>query len=198
MKWWLVLVAFALGLVVTWLMTRRREGEPVSGSERAVSADERTNVDERLGASSTAAVADESRGEVDDASAFGGSPSEFSSAPGAAESWHRDAQDEDALLSHEPEPEPESESEPEPEATRADVEASVPPVAEATPNGDVAGVGQPQAVQAVDAVEVDADAVKSQPAVSQPARESEQGTFTFDEDPGERGEGPGEPPVQRA
>ncbi len=188
MKWWLVLVAFVLGLVVTWLMTRRREGEPVSGSERAVSADERTHVDDRLGAPSTAAAADESRGEVDDASAFGGSPSEFSSAPGAAESWHRDAQDEDALLSHEPEP----------EATRADVEASVPPVAEATRNGDVAGVGQPQAVQAVDAVEADADAVKSQPAVSQPARESEQGTFTFDEDPAERDEDPGEPPVQRA
>ena len=149
MKWWLVLVAFVLGVLVTWLMTRRGDEEPLSTSERPVSASEPADAGERLDGASATAVPDESPGEVDDASAFAGSPSEFSSDPGAAESWHRDAQDEDALLSHESEP----------EATRAGVEASVPPVAEATPNGDVAGVGEPETVKAVDAVEVEPGSV---------------------------------------
>ena len=151
MKWWLVLVAFVLGVLFTWLMTRRGDEEPLSTSEHPVSASEPADADadERLDAASATAVPDESPGEVDDASAFAGSPSEFSSDPGAAESWHRDAQDEDALLSHESEP----------EATRVGVEPSVPPVAEATPNGDVAGVGEPEAVEAVDAVEVEPGSV---------------------------------------
>ena len=151
MKWWLVLVAFVLGVLVTWLMTRRGDEEPLSKGERPVSASDDADADagERLDGASATAVPDESPGEVDDASAFAGSPSEFSSDPGAAESWHRDAQDEDALLSHESER----------EATRADVEASVPPVAEATPNGDVAGVGEPETVKAVDAVEVEPGSV---------------------------------------
>ncbi|NUO34409.1 MAG: hypothetical protein HOQ27_04985 [Dermatophilaceae bacterium] len=128
MKWWLVLVAFVLGLVVTWLLTSRRDGPPVPSSGTAVSEG-----------------GDSAEREDDDASAFGGAPSEFSSDPGAAESWHRDSEDEDALMAREP------------AADAGELTSDVPPVAESTPNGDLAGVGEPEAVQAVDAVTIDAD-----------------------------------------
>lgn len=164
MKWWLVLVAFALGAFVTWLLTMRRDSDPVPMGERVVSGGEPMGPGERRRAPSAEAPAEGARDEADDASAFGGTPSEFSSAPGTAESWHRDWEDEDALMTREPEP------------GAGEVEAVVPPVAEATPNGDLAGVGEPQAVQAVDAKAVE-------PAgPTEPAGRSEQVESTFDDD----------------
>ncbi|NUR79910.1 MAG: hypothetical protein HOQ21_05635 [Dermatophilaceae bacterium] len=142
-----MLVAFALGALVTWLLTMRRDSDPVPSSASGLSGSERP-----------------AEGAADDASAFGGPPSEFSSQPGAAESWHRDWEDEDALMTRRPTP------------GAREAEAVVPPVAEATPNGDLAGVGEPQAVQAVDAVEVDAKA--AQPEAPTPsAGRSEQRNF---------------------
>lgn len=164
MKWWLVLVALVLGILVTWLLTRR-EGAAVPSSGPAVSQSEPL---EAAAPSHSSGTGDDEP-DVSDPSDFAGAPSEFSSDVGAAESWDRDAQDEDALLPHEPVP------------AAGAVEADVPPVAQATPNGDLAGVGEPGAVQAVDAVEVDAEVVtKDEPPVGRP-RTSEQGTFTFDE-----------------
>ena len=66
----------------------------------------------------------------------GSSTPATSEASGAAEAWDRDAEDEDALMSG-----------------RTDDDAPdlrMPPVAEATPNGDVAGVGDPDGVAAID------------------------------------------------
>ena len=87
-------------------------------------------------------------GEADDGAAFGGARTEFSVPPGPAEGWDRDAQDEDALMAHGQET---------PGDVDADATTDVPPVAAATPHGDVAGVGDPRAVEAVDAVAVDRD-----------------------------------------
>ncbi len=159
MKWWLVLVAFVLGLVVTWLLTTRRDGASVPGRGTALS--EGTAVSEPV---------DSAEHEADNASAFGGAPSEFSSDLGAAESWHRDWEDEDALMTHEP------------AADTGETAFDVPPVDEATPNGDLAGVGEPEAVRAVDAVEVDPEAAAGAhdaPATGAPA-EPEHGTVTGD------------------
>ncbi|GAB3884836.1 hypothetical protein [Terrabacter terrigena] len=182
MKWWLVLVALLIGAVVTWFLTRR-EGESVPSGESPVSGSERSGQGEAgRSPSRDAGVGDAYEGEVDDASAFGGAPTEFSSQLGSAESWHRDAQDEDALLAREPASEV------------GDVEAHVPPVAEATPYGDVAGLGEPEAIRAVDAVEVDAEAAKQVEAPSRAPRESEQGTFVFDE--GAADDGVGDKPAQ--
>ena len=77
--------------------------------------------------------------EGDDSSAFGGTPTPPSAEIGPAEGWMRDAEDEDALLGH--------------DGVAADVAPTVniPPVRAATPTGDVAGVGEPETVAAVEA-----------------------------------------------
>ncbi|MGO4599703.1 hypothetical protein [Terrabacter sp. 2RAF25] len=164
MKWWLVLVAFVLGVLVTWLLSRRGGGSvPTTGP--AVSHSEPLD-----GAAPSDAASDsDDDPDVSDPSAFAGAPSEFTSDVGAAESWDRDAQDEDALLPHEP------------VSAAGIAEAEVPPVAEATPNGDLAGVGEPEAVQAVDAVEVQAEVVTQDEALNRGPSKAEQGAFTFDE-----------------
>lgn len=172
MKWWLVLVAFVLGVFVTWLLTMRRDSEPVPTGETAVSAREPLAGGETRRAPSAEPVVDQDHDDVDDASAFGGPPSEFSSEPGAAESWHRDWEDEDALMTRRPTP------------GAGEAEAVVPPVAEATPNGDLAGVGEPQAVQAVDAKAAEP------PAPTGPAGRSERGESTFDADATEGDDAP--------
>jgi hypothetical protein len=77
----------------------------------------------------------------DDASRFGGSHTEPSEAPGAAEEWDRDAQDEDALM-------PASAVEASDRGAQA--QEDVPPVVDATPKGDLAGVGNPSDVAEVD------------------------------------------------
>jgi hypothetical protein len=120
MKWGLALVALLLGVVVTMFLTARRA--------------DRRGVDE------------EDVAEADDGSAFGGARTEFSVLTGPAESWDRDAQDEDALLSREDEA---------PAGPAVGTDAT--PVAEATPRGDVAGVGEPDAIEAVEAVRVTDD-----------------------------------------
>ncbi|MFM6848109.1 MAG: hypothetical protein ACKOVB_03280 [Terrabacter sp.] len=139
MKWWLVLVAFVLGVVVTWLLTARRDSASVPTSGTAVSGRERP-----------------AEGEADDASAFGGAPSEFSSEPGEAERWHRDWEDEDALMAREP----------------------------------VAGVGEPEAVRAVDAVEIEDVAHDATP--TGPGGKPEPGAFTGDAEPAAGDEEPDE------
>jgi len=91
----------------------------------------------------------------DEASRFGGAHTPASETPGAAEAWDRDAEDEDALLPELPDVDPSGKDD-----LRAggsvDPEAAAVPVADATPNGDVAGVGEPAAVAAVDE-QVEAD-----------------------------------------
>src|SRR6476661_8141463 len=78
----------------------------------------------------------------DEASRFGGAHTPASEAPGPAEAWDRDAEDEDALLPELPDVDPSGKDD-----LRAggsvDPEAAAVPVADATPNGDVAGVGEP-------------------------------------------------------
>ena len=73
-----------------------------------------------------------------DASGFGGTPTPPSEVTGPAEAWMRDAEDEDALLPR--------------DALEADVAPTghLPPVRAATPTGDVAGVGEPETVAAVE------------------------------------------------
>jgi hypothetical protein len=120
MKWLLVVVAFILGAAITSFLTVKR-------GTRVVSAGGQVNV----GDDSSADVEDV----ADDASAFGGAHTSTSEVAGAAEAWDREAEDEDALM-----------------AGRSDdaAELPVPPVAEATPNGDMAGVGDPDEVAAID------------------------------------------------
>jgi hypothetical protein len=87
--------------------------------------------------------------EGDEASRFGGAHTPASETPGAAEAWDRDAEDEDALL-----PELRDVDRAGKDDLRAggsaDPDVAAVPVADATPNGDVAGVGEPAAVAAVD------------------------------------------------
>ena len=98
---------------------------------------------------------DEDEDDGDEASRFGGAHTPASEAPGPAEAWDRDAEDEDALLPELPDVDPSGKDD-----LRAggsvDPEAAAVPVADATPNGDVAGVGEPAAVAAVDE-QVEAD-----------------------------------------
>ena len=168
MKWWLVLLAVVLGVLMTWLLTARRPSRPISTGEPAVSAagpvEDMTAVEE---------VAVEEEVAVDeDWSGFGGTPTEPSTSVGAAEAWDSDAEDEDALLPHD--------GAAQPAAGGAGADDLVPPVAEATPNGDVAGVGEPGAVEAVDSIEVVDPPVGDAPT-EQPGKPA-QGAFTFDED----------------
>jgi hypothetical protein len=142
MKWPLVGVAFVLGAAVTWFVTVKRvtlvvpAGGPATGGADLPAAD-------GSGSSADAEDVDDVEGVEDDPSAFGGARTATSEASGAAEAWDRDAEDEDALMSgrtHEAAQEPDHEP----------GDLSVPPVADATPNGDLAGVGDPDEVAAVD------------------------------------------------
>ena len=130
MKWLLVAVAFVLGAVTTWFLTVKRVTRVVSAEDQVPGG-----VD-RQAAEGTGSSADVEVDDVEDAaSAFGGAHTATSDASGAAEAWDRDAEDEDALMSGRADDAP---------------ELSMPPVADATPNGDVAGVGDPDGVAAID------------------------------------------------
>jgi hypothetical protein len=98
--------------------------------------------------------------EGDDSSAFGGTPTPPSAQIGPAEGWMRDAEDEDALLAHD-----------EVDAEVAPT-VNIPPVRAATPTGDVAGVGEPETVAAVDAEsEATAPSPHGEPAEEPRARD---------------------------
>lgn len=166
MKWLLMVVAFVLGAAITWFLTVRRVSRTVPVGEEtapAVAQPEMAPVVWPGGAVAGAVgvaggadlVAATSAGVVgtvadssedaegvadindaqDDASGFGGPRTPTSDSPGAAEGWDRDAEDEDALLS------------------RPSGDVSIPPVADAKPKGDVAGVGDPTQVAAVDEID---------------------------------------------
>ena len=192
MKWLLLVLAFVLGAAITWLLTVKRVSRTVQQGADATSAEpaapELTPVvspgepvagalgiagGADLAAAANAGVlatdADEtsqrSQDEVEaDEGGFGGPHTPLSESPGAAESWDRDAEDEDALLPRSgaeaavaapvPETTPDddvaSDIPPVADATPNDDVATVAPVAEATPNGDLAGVGEPEAVAALD------------------------------------------------
>ncbi|MGO4603148.1 channel accessory protein ArfC [Terrabacter sp. 2YAF2] len=130
MKWLLLAVAFVLGAVTTWFLTVKRVTRVVSAEDQVPGGADGQAAE---GTGSSADV------EVDDledaASAFGGAHTATSDASGAAEAWDRDAEDEDALMSGRADDAP---------------ELSMPPVADATPNGDVAGLGDPDGVAAID------------------------------------------------
>jgi hypothetical protein len=128
----------------------------------------------------------------DDATAgFGGPRTPLSESPGPAESWDRDAQDEDALM---PRPSPEQAGDAGVVDATADLDeaSAVAPSADATPNGDLAGVGDPAAVAALDDV---ADAAGTDAGAGEPPSGSggdvagggepearpTQGELTFDE-----------------
>jgi hypothetical protein len=102
-----------------------------------------------------AAGADVDEADDADGTGFGGAHTPLSEPRGAAESWDRDAQDEDALLTEDSTER--DEAAPVVDATpNGDGVADVAPVVDATPNGDVAGVGEPVVVAALDeAVEAD-------------------------------------------
>jgi hypothetical protein len=109
-------------------------------------------------------------GPEEEATRFGGTHTAVSDEPGAAEAWDRDAQDEDALMPRTP--------------------PDVAPVVDATPNGDLAGVGEPDAVAAVDAVlplegdgggEVAASQLEVPETRGAPAAGPTQGELTFDQ-----------------
>jgi hypothetical protein len=85
----------------------------------------------------------------DEASRFGGAHTPASETPGAAEAWDRDAEDEDALLPELRDVDPSGKDDLRAGGS-ADPDVAAVPVADATPNGDVAGVGEPAAVAAVD------------------------------------------------
>jgi hypothetical protein len=85
----------------------------------------------------------------DEASRFGGAHTPASETPGAAEAWDRDAEDEDALLPELRDVDPAGKDDLRAGGS-ADPDVAAVPVADATPNGDVAGVGEPAAVAAVD------------------------------------------------
>src|SRR5690242_7183862 len=126
MKWLLVAVALVLGAVTTWFLSVKRVTRMVSADYQVPGGAE------RQAGEGTGSSADIQIEEVEeDASAFGGAHTASSDAWGAAEAWDRDAEDEDALMSGGADDAP---------------GLSVPPVAEATPNGDVAGVGDPDGV----------------------------------------------------
>ena len=133
MKWLLVAVAFVLGAVTTWFLSVKRVTRMVSAEDQVPGGADR-QAGESTGSSADVQIEEVEEVE-DDASAFGGAHTASSDASGAAEAWDRDAEDEDALMSGGADDAP---------------GLSVPPVAEATPNGDVAGVGDPDGVAAID------------------------------------------------
>ncbi|KRF39484.1 hypothetical protein [Terrabacter sp. Soil810] len=207
MKWLLLVLAFVLGAVVTWFLTVRRAsrtppvegpvgtdadggaaadvapvvapGAPVVGAVGVVgAADLAAVVGDGLLPAEADAPSEEVPGDAgpeEEATRFGGAHTAVSEEPGAAEAWDRDAQDEDALMPR----------------TSPDVV----PVVDATPNGDLAGVGEPDAVAAVDAVlpldgdgggddEVDASQSQGAEITAAPAAGPTQGELAFDQ-PGE-------------
>ena len=140
----LALVTVGLGAAVRWFLM----AEPGGGRRRA--ADSGARVQDAPAAPPAAHAdalddADDDADDVADASAFGGTPTPPSDVVGPAESWIRDAQDEDALLATD-----EGHVAPEAEDPRPD-SRDVPPVRSATRAGDVAGVGEPETVAAVEA-----------------------------------------------
>ncbi|MBC9823095.1 hypothetical protein [Terrabacter sp. MAHUQ-38] len=126
MRWVLVAAAAVLGAAVTWVLTARGDADRPDSVDHLDQADE--------GA---------------DSSAFGGTPTPPSAVTGPAEGWMPDAQDEDALLAR-------SEALDAPaDGKGPDVGVgatmNIPPVPSATASGDVAGVGKPETVAAVEA-----------------------------------------------
>lgn len=192
MKWLLLMLAFVLGAAITWFLTVKHASRTVqegAGAAAELSAPEPTPVvspsEPVAGAAGVAGGADlaaaagagvlatepaetsqRSHDEVDvDAAGFGGPHTPLSESRGAAESWDRNAEDEDALLSRASEDDadvaPVAEATPNDgaasavapvvDATPNDGAASaVAPVVDATPNGDLAGVGDAGAVEALD------------------------------------------------
>ena len=183
MKWLLLVLAFVLGAAMTWFLTVKHAsrtvpdgagaapgpsapepgpvvspGEPVAGAVGiAGGGDLAAAAGAGVMATEPTEAPQRSHEEIDgDAGGFGGPRTPLSEAPGAAESWDRNAEDEDALLSRA-------------SVQSADVVAAVAdttpdedgapdiaPVVDATRNGDVAGVGEPEAVAALEeAVEGD-------------------------------------------
>ena len=159
MKWLMMLVAIVLGAGITWLLTVRRvtrqvtpaaatapaSGEAAAGDEvaRYEAAREEAAAGEAAGeaardetARDEAAPGEAAPGKtasdderVDEAAGFGGAVTQESS---SHMGWDRTSQDEDALFPHEaPGLRPEAQD--------------VPPIAGATPNGDLAGVTAPRA-----------------------------------------------------
>ena len=145
MKWLMMLVAIVLGAGITWLLTVRRVTRKVITPGAAASeapGDQAAPGGPAAGVPGVTDVAGEGGGDGvggevqgdeygDDAAGFGGPVArEASSGLG----WDRTSQDEDALFPHAVPVLP------------ADVTAA-PPIAGATPNGDVAGVTAPAAVE---------------------------------------------------
>ena len=153
MKWLLLVLAFALGAAITWFLTVKhasrtvQEGagaaaelsapgptpvvspsEPVAGAAGvAGGADLAAAAGAGVLATEPAETSQRSHDEVDvDAAGFGGPHTPLSESRGAAESWDRDAEDEDALLSR-----------------ASEDDADVAPVAEATPNDGAAAAVAP-------------------------------------------------------
>ncbi|GAA2479766.1 hypothetical protein [Terrabacter carboxydivorans] len=96
----------------------------------------------------------------DDASRFGGVHTPASESPGVAEGWDRDAEDEDALVRHASDDTSGDDAQPVDAESRhgADEEATpgLPPVEGASPKGDMAGVGDPTEVAALEDASPDA------------------------------------------
>jgi hypothetical protein len=155
MKWLMMLVAIVLGAGITWLLTVRRvtrqvtpgdatAPEPGETAARDETAREEVRRDEAAREEAPCegatpgefapgetvpgeTASDDER--VDDAAGFGGAVTQESS---SLMGWDRTSQDEDALFPHEaPGLRPEAET--------------VPPIAGATPHGDLAGVTAPRA-----------------------------------------------------
>ncbi|GAA2742361.1 hypothetical protein GCM10009868_12020 [Terrabacter aerolatus] len=170
---WLLMVAFVLGAAITWFLTVRRVsrtlpageaaeteivepeiapvvspggavagGVGVAGGADLVAATSAGLIDAAGDTSHVEDPAGDGEDAGDDASGFGGVHTPASESTGAAEGWDRDAEDEDTLLSHAP---------------SGGARASIPPVADATPSGDLAGVGDPAEVAAVDDLEAETE-----------------------------------------
>ncbi|KRF44573.1 hypothetical protein ASH01_11290 [Terrabacter sp. Soil811] len=169
MKWLLLMLAFVLGAAITWFLTVKHASRTVqegAGAAAELSAPEPTPVvspsEPVAGAAGVAGGADlaaaagagvlatepagtsqRSHDEVDvDAAGFGGPHTPLSESRSAAESWDRNAEDEDALLSRASEDD--ADDAPVAEATPNDGAASaVAPVVDATPNDGAASAVAP-------------------------------------------------------
>ncbi len=131
MKWLMMLVAVVLGAGITWLITVRRVTRqimPTSALGDDSAGDEAARDATKSGeAALDAAKSDE--GARDEAAGYGGAATQESS---SLMGWDRTSQDEDALFPHDV------------QAGQREV-TDVPPIAGATPNGDLAGVSAPRA-----------------------------------------------------
>jgi hypothetical protein len=124
MKWLMLLVSVVLGAGITWLLTVKRETRTIGP---VLAPEPRPPADESFATSANA---------MDEAAGFGGPATR---APSSELGWDRTAQDEDALFPHEPHLPAEPVADP--GAARLEVTS---PIAEATPNGDLAGVAAPR------------------------------------------------------